>query len=336
MKLSAVLLLALIAVSGTACSGRKLLHEADGHDDASALDPCLGAADLSEGVKLLKLTNILEGGVQDATVFLPTNAAVAKLIASVGLPTLKTVDDLVNMLPLLDSLDVVPKFVSTLLYHFVIPSQTLAELAAEGTVNTALTNDGRTYTLEFSADGKTITTDSKQTVAVGAALECKAFTAYTVDAVLLPVAPLTDIPNTSVEEAVAILSGGGAGPAPAPGPMMGHHHDDMDMDTAMAAVDDVMKSVAGVVSKSIKDAKAATESGAKDAAAAVDGAMADVEKALAGAAGAGAAGGAQVTEQIKSGLAKAADMGKSLTGDMKAAVDAALAKAKDLMAGHGL
>ena len=74
------------------------------------------------------------------------------------MPALVTVEDVLKFASQPSYKDLIfPKFISTLLYHIVPhPDLTLEDLAAESPVDTALIHGDKTFTLEFSADGQTV------------------------------------------------------------------------------------------------------------------------------------------------------------------------------------
>jgi hypothetical protein len=207
MKAAAFMLVLLC--SSPAVFGRKLLQ--DGCADLSVL---AAYPELSAIGSVIQGFGLLPQGVPaGVTIFLPTNDAVDGLLAGIPFPGL-TIDNLVEQasaIPL-----VLNKLVSALLYHIVPGGAfTPEDLLAEGTLQTALPD----YTLQFdgAAGNYTLTTLAGQTVGVQGPVEACGSSIYIVDQVLQPAA-LLSIPDTTLEEALAILGQSAATPAPAPAP----------------------------------------------------------------------------------------------------------------------
>lgn len=134
-------------------------------------------------------------------------AAIDKLLGSFGVSFDTAINALkANLLPS----SISDKLNSIILYH-IIPSGVLTpeELGAEGTVPTALPG----ATVEFSADGKTITTPEGTSTVVTSGIE-EGASFIVISAGLLP-ASFNDVPSTSTADALAIIAAlGSAAPAP--------------------------------------------------------------------------------------------------------------------------
>ncbi|KAL4443251.1 hypothetical protein ABPG75_010988 [Micractinium tetrahymenae] len=210
MKVLAALSLLLLA-----CSVRA-------QECPNAAQALAGFPEISDIATLIEGFDLLPYGVPEgATIFLPDNAAVAELVTMVQ-PLLGGANLTVAELPgavmasPLASL-AVPKLTSALLYHFALDAAwTPEELATAGTIPTALEG----YTLTFKADNSTgayTVTDGTGGVAnvLGEPLSACGSELYVIDRVLLP-AKLPSIPDTTPEQAVAILGGNSTAVAPSP------------------------------------------------------------------------------------------------------------------------